>query len=266
LSGMQTLFSLMLMASLAQCGICVIDIDKKIDHGLLDSKKLHYYRKLSAPTMHLRGGLAVSKSQAEGADRDKIDLFDILILGGGVAAGYCVKELVAKGIGPGKVCMVNEENCYPYERPALTKGYLLGKLPSPKHGGFLCNAEDVYSKRGIDVRLCTKVTEIDFVNRKVTTQSTLSKQVSTVEYRQLVLATGVDVERLTVPGSSLSNIFYIRHVLSPNYGPRGPLSATRQFTRLLVVVVSCSGSPISLSNRLPLLRTQNGSAARAAIR
>ena len=211
--AMQT-FSLLLMASLAQCGMCIIDI-KRTDCGVINSRKSFFYRgKLSAPTMHLRGGSAVAKPQVEGADKDKIKRFEILIIGGGVAAGYCVKELLAKGVRPGKVCMVSEENCYPYERPALTKGYLLGKLPSPQNGGFLCNVEDVYLKRGIDVLLCNKVTEIDFEKRIVRTQSTRSEEVSTIEYHQLVLATGMDVERLSVPGSSLSNIFYIRRVLS----------------------------------------------------
>ena len=151
-------------------------------------------------------------------DTSKIlSAFDFVILGGGVAAGYCVKELIAQDIGPKKVCVLTEESCHPYERPALTKGYLIGTLPSPQRGGFLCNEIDVYRSRGVEVRTLCKVTEVNFQQRQITYQSVMTagsqddqQPVTTIGYNKLVLATGADVERLYVPGNTLANIFYIR--------------------------------------------------------
>ncbi|XP_022985194.1 monodehydroascorbate reductase, seedling isozyme-like isoform X2 [Cucurbita maxima] len=50
--------------------------------------------------------------------------FKYLILGGGVAAGYAAREFVKQGVKPGELGIVSEESVTPYERPALSKGYL----------------------------------------------------------------------------------------------------------------------------------------------
>jgi hypothetical protein len=161
----------------------------------------------------LRGGTPVDV-EARTEKMKESATFDIVILGGGVAAGYCVKEMIAKGIGSSKVCILTEETCPPYERPALTKGYMLGALPSPHSGGFLCNPSDAYTAQGVEVLTSCKATRIDFENRLITTEyapSDRSEKVSTtILYKKLVLATGADVERLFVPGNTLANIFYIR--------------------------------------------------------
>merc|ERR1719277_1593451 len=50
--------------------------------------------------------------------------YKVVILGGGVTAGYACKRLVELGIPIGGVCMISDETALPYERPALTKAYL----------------------------------------------------------------------------------------------------------------------------------------------
>ncbi|XP_044479085.1 monodehydroascorbate reductase 4, peroxisomal-like isoform X2 [Mangifera indica] len=60
--------------------------------------------------------------------------FVYVILGGGVAAGYAALEFTKRGVAPGELCIISEEPVAPYERPALSKGYLLpesaARLPS----------------------------------------------------------------------------------------------------------------------------------------
>ncbi|KAI9193847.1 hypothetical protein LWI28_000642 [Acer negundo] len=51
--------------------------------------------------------------------------FVYVIVGGGVAAGYAALEFTKRGVPPGELCIVSEELIPPYERPALSKGYLL---------------------------------------------------------------------------------------------------------------------------------------------
>ncbi|KAF8364730.1 hypothetical protein HHK36_033287 [Tetracentron sinense] len=51
--------------------------------------------------------------------------FVYVILGGGVAAGYAALEFSKRGISHGELCIISEEPVVPYERPALSKGFLL---------------------------------------------------------------------------------------------------------------------------------------------
>jgi hypothetical protein len=53
--------------------------------------------------------------------------FPIVILGGGVVAGYAAKEFVAQSGQNGGLAIVTAENALPYERPPLTKDFLAGK-------------------------------------------------------------------------------------------------------------------------------------------
>lgn len=42
--------------------------------------------------------------------------FKHIILGGGNAAGYAVREFVKRGVAAGDVCLISSENVLPYER------------------------------------------------------------------------------------------------------------------------------------------------------
>ena len=53
--------------------------------------------------------------------------FPIVILGGGVVAGYAAKEFVGRSGKHGELAIVTAENALPYERPPLSKGFLAGK-------------------------------------------------------------------------------------------------------------------------------------------
>ena len=55
--------------------------------------------------------------------------FRIIILGGGMVAGYAAKEFVAQSGNKGELAIVTAENALPYERPPLSKGFLAGKDP-----------------------------------------------------------------------------------------------------------------------------------------
>ncbi|KAL6177305.1 hypothetical protein ACLB2K_048831 [Fragaria x ananassa] len=49
---------------------------------------------------------------------------EFVIVGGGNAAGYAARTFVENGMADGRVAIVSKEAHAPYERPALTKGYL----------------------------------------------------------------------------------------------------------------------------------------------
>ena len=80
-----------------------------------------------------------------------------VIVGGGLAAGKAVQELRESGFD-GHIVLYGEEAHPPYERPPLSKGYLMGDE------GFesaLVQPRDWYDAHDVDLRLDTRVTAID---------------------------------------------------------------------------------------------------------
>lgn len=147
--------------------------------------------------------------------------FKIVILGGGVAAGYAALEFVKQGIHHGDLCIISEEAVAPYERPALSKGCLLPEgaatLPS-FHTCVGIGAERQTSKwykdHGIELVLGTHTKSVD-VKRK----TLLSAAGETITYKTLIIATGARVLRLEefgVTGADANNICYLRDLEDAN--------------------------------------------------
>ena len=70
---------------------------------------------------------------------------NIVILGGGMVAGYAAKQLVELGLQRGELAILSADNVVPYERPPLSKSFLAGK-DSEDHqdqsGRLLSNARN----------------------------------------------------------------------------------------------------------------------------
>src|SRR5690348_8138899 len=86
-----------------------------------------------------------------------------VILGGGMAAGYCAKELVERGLKPGELTIVSADTAVPYERPPLSKGFLAGK---DSEESIRINPEDFYREHEIDLQLSCPATTVD-TGRKI---------------------------------------------------------------------------------------------------
>ncbi|PFH33443.1 pyridine nucleotide-disulfide oxidoreductase domain-containing protein [Besnoitia besnoiti] len=88
--------------------------------------------------------------------------------------------------------MVSSECVLPYERPALSKGYLLGKAQFPKFnvaagiGGELQDAQ-WYVDHGVHVLLNEAVASVDLANRR----ASLQHSQRTVSFEKLIVATGL---------------------------------------------------------------------------
>eukprot|EP00250_Pteridium_aquilinum_P002593 c12815_g2_i1 orf=236-1078(+) len=158
--------------------------------------------------------------------------FKIVILGGGVAAGYAALEFVKHGIHHGDLCIISEEAVAPYERPALSKGCLFAEgaatLPS-FHTCVGIGAERQtpkwYEDHGIELVLSTRVKSVD-VRRK----TLLSAAGETITYKTLIIATGARVlhlEEFGVTGADAKNICYLRNLEDAN--------------ELVQVMASCRG-------------------------
>nr|XP_043633954.1 monodehydroascorbate reductase 4, peroxisomal [Erigeron canadensis] len=143
--------------------------------------------------------------------------FVYVILGGGVSAGYAALEFTKKGVSHGELCIISEEPVAPYERPALSKGFLLPEAPARLPAFHTCvgaNEERLtpkwYKEHGIELILGTRVKSAD-VRRK----TLLTAAGETISYKFLIIATGARALRLEefgVTGSDAENVCYLRDV------------------------------------------------------
>src|SRR5205085_582098 len=125
----------------------------------------------------------------------------IVIVGGG-AAGFAAAEMLRRVRYQGSIVMLSNDDASPVDRPNLSKDYLAGNAPED---WVPLRPDSFYSENGIDLRLETNVAAIDIRARAVTLADA-----STVPYDRLLLATGADPVRLTIPGAELPHVHTLR--------------------------------------------------------
>lgn len=143
--------------------------------------------------------------------------FNIVILGGGTAAGYAAHEFVKRGIEKGELCIISAEDVPPYERPALSKGYLMpeGRVRLPSFHTCVGVGEDRhtakwYKENGIELLLGTRVVAVHVMPNTLTLAAG-----ETITYNTLIVATGsrpVRLEDFGVSGVECDRICYLRDV------------------------------------------------------
>ena len=127
----------------------------------------------------------------------------ILILGGGQAAAYASKEIRSIDTGS-DVTIISEEKYLPYERPPLSKDYILDKVT---FNNLLFFPKKFYVENNIKFIGSTKITKVDFDNKKI------SSSLNSYEYDQLLIATGSSNRHLVINGQTIlpqENIIYLR--------------------------------------------------------
>src|SRR6267142_2729165 len=124
------------------------------------------------------------------------------ILGGGMVAGYAAKELVERGLKPGELTILSADTAIPYERPPLSKGFLLGK---ETEDAIRISPADFYDTRGIELKLECEVSRLDPKGKRLHL-----KGGGEFAFDQLIVATGARPRRLDIPGANLQNLHYLR--------------------------------------------------------
>lgn len=125
----------------------------------------------------------------------------VLVVGASLA-GAKAAERMRKGGFDGRVIMVGAEDERPYERPPLSKGYLLGN--ESRDEGFV-HAESWYADNSVELLLGRTATGLDPGAHQVDLADG-----SRLTYDKLLLATGARPRRLEVPGADLDNVLYLR--------------------------------------------------------
>ena len=126
-----------------------------------------------------------------------------LIVGGGLAGAIAAQTLREEGFD-GRITLLGDEPHRPYERPPLSKDYLQGNAD---RDSIFVHPEPWYAEHAVELRLGTAVTSIDPASRTVTTATG-----ARLSYDKLLLATGSTPRRLSLPGSDLDGVHYLRTV------------------------------------------------------
>ncbi|MDB2596528.1 FAD-dependent oxidoreductase [Pseudomonadales bacterium] len=125
----------------------------------------------------------------------------IVIIGAGHAAGQAAASLrQAKFAGP--ITIVGDEAHVPYQRPPLSKQYLAGTQLADK---VYLRAEKFYADKDIQLMLDTRATQIDPSTKTINLDNG-----ETIAYEKLLISTGSRPRKLSIEGSDLSGIHYLR--------------------------------------------------------
>jgi len=127
----------------------------------------------------------------------------IVIVGAGHAAGQAAASLRQKKFA-GRIVIIGDEPYIPYQRPPLSKKFLAGELEEKR---LYFKPENFYPDHDVEMRLSTRVTAIDPDNKSIQLDDD-----STISYDKLLLTTGSRVRKLSIPGSDLSGIHYLRSI------------------------------------------------------
>lgn len=126
---------------------------------------------------------------------------DYLLIGGGLASGYCARHLRELG-ADGSILMVGREADLPYDRPPLSKEYVRGESGRDE---ILVNQPSWYEEHKVETLTGVEVTALDAANRVVTLSNG-----DTVTFGKALLATGSTPRHLSVQGADLGGIHYLR--------------------------------------------------------
>lgn len=129
---------------------------------------------------------------------------NVVVVGAGQAGASCVARLRSKGFD-GQITLIGEEPVPPYQRPPLSKAYLLGEMQKER---LFLRPESFYAENGIDLRVNGTVSAIDRGDKVVIAGG------HRIDYDHLVLATGSVPRRLPPAiGGVLDGVHVVRTLL-----------------------------------------------------
>ena len=127
----------------------------------------------------------------------------VVVIGAGQAGAALVARLRSGGHA-GPITLIGEEPHLPYQRPPLSKGYLLGEMDADR---LTLRSAAFYADHDIALRLGTPVTGIDPAARTVTLGD------ETIAYDHLVFTTGSVPRRLAPAiGGDLAGVYTVRNL------------------------------------------------------
>ena len=124
-----------------------------------------------------------------------------VIIGAG-QGGYQVAASLREFGYSERIVIVGDEPVLPYQRPPLSKAYLLGEMTAER---LLLRPQSYYEKHQIELITGDRAVAIDRAAARVTLVSGAA-----LDYDRLVLATGARNRKLPVEGAGLTGVLYLR--------------------------------------------------------
>jgi 3-phenylpropionate/trans-cinnamate dioxygenase ferredoxin reductase component len=129
---------------------------------------------------------------------------DPIIVVGAAQAGLQLAESLRGEGYDGPLLLIGDEAHAPYQRPPLSKAFLLGEMADDR---LMLRGPDALAAKAIDLITNTTVTKIDRAARTVTLSDGRS-----LTYRGLALATGSRARTLPLPGADLGGVLVLRTI------------------------------------------------------
>jgi 3-phenylpropionate/trans-cinnamate dioxygenase ferredoxin reductase component len=126
---------------------------------------------------------------------------DFLIIGGGDAGFAAARTLREEG-AEGSVVIVSRDPDPPYDRTAVSKGFLGGEKSRAE---VTLGGEDWFTENNVELLTRTSAMKLDPEAHTVTLANK-----EELKYGKLLLATGANVRRLRLDGCDLDGIHYLR--------------------------------------------------------
>ncbi|MEX6632306.1 NAD(P)/FAD-dependent oxidoreductase [Hyphococcus lacteus] len=129
--------------------------------------------------------------------------YDVVIIGAGHAGAAMAISLRQRDFA-GSILLVGDELSLPYERPPLSKDYLLGNLETAK---LLIRPEAYWHENSVDLELGSPVAALNHKDSEITFSDGRR-----IGFNWCVLATGGRARYLNSPGANLTGIHCLRNI------------------------------------------------------
>jgi 3-phenylpropionate/trans-cinnamate dioxygenase ferredoxin reductase component len=127
--------------------------------------------------------------------------YDVIIVGAGQGGAYAAIQLRQLGFA-GTIALIGRESEPPYERPPLSKEYMLGDKAWER---LLIRPADFWAGKQIDLLLSSEVVSVSPDDKEVRLRDGRA-----FTYSDLIWATGGDPRRLSCPGADLQGVHAVR--------------------------------------------------------
>jgi 3-phenylpropionate/trans-cinnamate dioxygenase ferredoxin reductase component len=126
-----------------------------------------------------------------------------VIVGASLTGAKAAETLRGEGFD-GRLVLIGAEHERPYERPPLSKDYLRGEV---ERETVYVHDASYYAEHDIELRLGRTAASVDTSIGQVALDDG-----TRLHYDRLLLATGAEPRRLSIPGEALDGVLYLRSV------------------------------------------------------
>jgi 3-phenylpropionate/trans-cinnamate dioxygenase ferredoxin reductase subunit len=126
-----------------------------------------------------------------------------VIVGASLAGAKAAETLREEGFD-GRLVLIGAEEERPYERPPLSKDYLRGEVGRET---VYVHEDGFYAEHDIELRLGRTAVSLDAASSEVVLDDG-----ERLGYARLLLTTGAEPRRLSIPGAELDGVLYLRSV------------------------------------------------------